>query len=269
MGKFENKTVFITGASAGIGRELAKEFARQGANLAIAARRMERLQSLASELTKTGGRVLPLSCDVTKDGDLENSVKATVAELGKIDVVVANAGFSVAGNVGRLTLEDYRRQFETNIFGVLRTIHATQEELKKSKGILVLIGSVSGYVSLPGISAYSMSKFAVHALASSLTYELKPHGVSVVLIAPGFVDSEIRQVDNKGRFQSDERDPIPSWLRMPTDKAARKIVAAVGKKRNEEVITVHGKVVVFIKRHFPWVVSLLMQMGLRSRPEVK
>jgi short-subunit dehydrogenase len=269
MGKFENKTVFITGASAGIGAALAKEFAQQGANLVLTARRRERLQALASELTQNGRRAMPLACDVTKESDLTASVLASVKEFGKINVVVANAGFSVAGALEKMKLEDYQRQFDTNIYGVLRTVYATLEELKKTRGTLVLIGSVSGYIALPGVSAYSMSKFAVHALARALRTELKPYGIAVVLIAPGFVTSEIRQVDNQGAYQSHAQDPIPTWARMPTEKAARIIVRAIAKRKAEEIITFHGKLSVFLQRHFPGLISSLVKMGVRGRAEVK
>jgi len=117
--------VFITGASSGIGAALAREYARRGADLALAARRTDRLDALAAELSAQGRRALVLACDVTRDGELEAAVARTRDAFGRIDVVVANAGFGVVGPVERLRLEDYRRQFETNVFGVLRTVYAT------------------------------------------------------------------------------------------------------------------------------------------------
>ena len=118
------ETVLITGASSGIGAALAREFARQGADLVLLARRTDRLTALAAELERQGRRALALTGDVTVDGDLERAVAETRAKLGRLDVAVANAGFGVVGPVERLTLDDYRRQFETNVFGVLRTVHA-------------------------------------------------------------------------------------------------------------------------------------------------
>ncbi|MGH7829386.1 MAG: SDR family oxidoreductase, partial [Candidatus Binatia bacterium] len=127
MKKFQGKVVFITGASSGIGAALAREFARHGARVALLARRRERLERLTKEIEDRGGAALALAADVTVDGEIDAAVQAAVAKWGGIDVVVANAGFGVVGPLKDLTLEDYRRQFETNVFGVLRTIYATLE----------------------------------------------------------------------------------------------------------------------------------------------
>src|SRR5262245_47431229 len=135
---FHNQVIFITGASSGIGEALAKAFAQEGAQVALAARRVDRLEDLSREINSSGRQTMALPCDVTKDGDLEKAVEAVRKQFGKIDIAVANAGFGVAGNFEKLKLEDYRRQFETNVFGVLRTLYATLEDLKKSKGTFVV-----------------------------------------------------------------------------------------------------------------------------------
>ena len=232
----------------------------------LAARRTDRLQALASEIERAGRRALVVACDVTADGDLEHAVARARDRFGRLDVAVANAGFGVVGPLESLTVADYRRQFETNVFGVLRTIYATLPDLKKARGRLVILGSVSGWIATPGSSPYAMSKFAVRGLAEALGHELAPAGVAVTLISPGFVDSEIRRVDNDGRFRDAEPEPIPAWLVVPTDKAARQIVRAVARRRREAVITGHGKIVVFLQRHVPWLVARVMRrFGVRSR----
>jgi short-subunit dehydrogenase len=267
MMNFAGQVVFITGASSGIGAALAREFARQGADLVLLGRRAARLTALAGELERGGRRALAVTADVTVDGDLEKAVVQARAVFGRLDVVVANAGFGVVGPVERLGLADYRRQFETNVFGVLRTVHATLAVLKASRGRLAIIGSVAGYVATPGSSPYSMSKFAVRALAEALGHELAPAGVSVTLISPGYVDSEIRRVDNHGRLQTDAPEPVPAWLVVPASRAARQIVRAVARRRREAVITGHGKIAVFTQRHAPWLVARFMRaFGVRSRP---
>jgi short-subunit dehydrogenase len=252
---FKDKVFLITGASSGIGAALAKELDYRGAKLVLCARRLERLQTLALELK----HAVAVGCDVRKKEDLKRANLLALERFGKIDGVIANAGFGVAADFEDLTLEDYRNQFETNLFGVLGTAYACLEELKKTKGSFVLIGSVAGYIALPGISAYAMSKFAVRALAESLTHELAPAGISVVLISPGFIESEFRQVNNQGVFLPESNDPMPSWLPMKTNIAARKIVNALLKKQPHQILTVHGKIVVFFVRHFPFWVSILIR----------
>ena len=165
MNRFAGQVVLITGASSGIGAALAREFARQGADLALLARREDRLRGLAREIEAGGHRALALAADVTIDGDVERAVLATRTAFGRIDVAIANAGFGVVGPVERLALDDYRRQFETNVFGVLRTVQATLPSLKATRGRLAILGSVAGYIATPGSSPYSMSKFAVRGLA--------------------------------------------------------------------------------------------------------
>jgi NAD(P)-dependent dehydrogenase (short-subunit alcohol dehydrogenase family) len=209
-----------------------------------------------------------LACDVTREGDLETAAARTRAELGRIDVVVANAGFGVVGPVERLRLDDFRRQFETNVFGVLRTLYATLDDLKRSRGRFAILGSVSGHLATPGGAPYAMSKFAVRALAEALRHELRGAGVAVTLISPGFVESEIRLVDNEGTLRPGARDIVPGWLRMGAEAAARKIVRAIERRRREAVITGHGKALVLVQRHLPGVMSALVGLsGYRGRSD--
>jgi len=263
---FRDDVVLITGASSGIGTALARAFAREGARFVLAARRLDRLTTLAAEL---GGpsRARAVRTDVAVDGDLEGAAAVARQAFGRIDVVVANAGYGVVGLMERLTLDDYRRQFETNVFGVLRTIYATLADLKATRGRLVIIGSVSGHLATPGGSAYAMSKFAVRALAQALGHELAPAGVSITLVTPGFVESELRRVDNRGVLREDTPDPVKR-LRMPAERAARAIVRAVARRRREVVITGHGKAAVFLQRHAPGIVNgVIRRFGIRTRTE--
>lgn len=263
MDTFRDKVVLITGASSGIGAALAREFARRGARVVLCARRVERLETLAREIGVE--RALAVACDVTRDGDVEAATDATLKRFGRLDVVVANAGFGVAGRVDSLTIADFRRQFETNVFGVLRTVYATLPEVKKAKGTLVLMGSVAGHVSVPGMAPYCMSKFSVRALAEALGGELRREGVSVVLISPGFVESDLRRTDNQGRVHEGAKDPVPAWLVMPAETAARQMVRAIARRVPEAIITGHGKAIVVLDRYARSLVRMVVRRTGRTR----
>jgi NAD(P)-dependent dehydrogenase (short-subunit alcohol dehydrogenase family) len=262
-GRFEGKVVFITGASSGIGKAAAIEFAREGAKVVLSARRKERLQEVANAVTALGGEALSVCCDVTEDSSLDAAVAEAVHVFGRIDVVLANAGFGVEGLVESLSVDDFRRQFETNFFGVLNTIYAVLPELKKCRGRLGVIASVAGRMGTPGAGAYSASKFAVVGLTESLYYELKPEGVSVTCINPGFVESEIRSVNKHGEL-TEKPDPVPSFIVVPSDKAAREIVRALYRRTPEVMVTGHGKVLVFMVRHFPRTMRFIMAFLTRN-----
>jgi NAD(P)-dependent dehydrogenase (short-subunit alcohol dehydrogenase family) len=198
-------------------------------------------------------------------------VVALVREhFGRLDTVIANAGFGVIGSARSLAIEDYRRQFETNVYGVIRTYQATIGELKKSRGRFAIVSSVNGYLALPGNSPYSMSKFAVRGFADSVRAEVAEDGVSVTLICPGFVESEIRQVDNSGQWHPYAKDVVPSWIVMPARKAARIIANGVERRRAEQIVTLHGVLLIFLSRHFPrftaWLIRILK---VSARPQAR
>lgn len=250
---FRGKSVLITGASSGIGEELAWQLGQAGAHLTLAARRADALEALARRMAAAGTlQPLVTRCDVTRDDDVARAVAESTRRWGQLDVVVANAGFGVVGALRDLTVDDYRRQFETNVFGVLRTIRAALPEIEKTRGNVVIVGSVAGWMASPNASPYAMSKFALRALANAITPELQLNGVTVTLISPGFVASDIRRVDNKGTLHAGAADPVPRWLVMPTDKAVRQMLRAVARGKREAIITGHGKILVAIERFMPW-----------------
>ena len=271
---YRGKSVLITGSSSGIGEELAWQLAQLGARLTLTARRRELLDRLAQRVAASGKTVpLVVEADVTRDGDLERAVSETLAAYSNLDVVIANAGFGVVGPIRKLSLDDYRRQFETNVFGVLRTLYAALPALEKSRGHLAIMGSVSGWAASPGASPYSMSKFAVRSLANAITPELRTSGIKVTLISPGFVASNIRRIDNRGTLHAAAKDPIPEWLIMPTDKACRQMLRAVARGQREVVVTGHGKVLVALERFTPWIIRAAGRKmaggrgGYRSEPQ--
>jgi NADP-dependent 3-hydroxy acid dehydrogenase YdfG len=256
----EGKVVLITGASAGIGEALAREAAAGGARVVLLARRKERIEALAAEL---GAAALAVTGDVTRDGDVARAVELARGRFGGLDLLFANAGFGVAGKLTDLGIDDYRRQFDTNVFGVLRSVQESLPELERSGGALGVVGSVNGYVSIPGWSAYCMSKHAVRSFCAAVRPELRARGVSLTHLAPGFVESDFRRVDNQNEHHAGASDPVPGWLRMDAPRAARQMLAAVLARRAEAVITVHGKLAVGFARHTPALVSVALELGDR------
>ncbi len=262
---FRDHSVLITGASAGIGAALAIAFGAQGAKVSLCARRKERLHEIAEQVENAGGTALALSCDVTRQEVIREATEKTVAAFGGLDVAIANAGFGVSGLLEDLSVEDYRRQFETNFFGVLNTIYATLPYLKQSQGRLVVISSVLGRVASPSSSAYCSSKFALCGLSDALYYELREQGVSVTCIEPGLIATEFRQVDNKGQYHPEAEDPAPRWLRVSPERAARSMLRAIYHRRPEAVITNHGKLIVWLARHFPRALRMAAGYAVRGR----
>jgi short-subunit dehydrogenase len=246
-GKFKNQVVWITGASSGIGAALAKAFYMEGAVLALSARRVERLQDLANGCGERA-HIYPL--DVQKRALVEETALKIAQSLGRIDVVVANAGYGVSGPLETLTEAIWRNLFETNVFGVIWTLQAAIPHVKKTKGRLAITGSVMGKLAVGNLPAYSASKFALMGLANSLYQELHKCGVSVTTLLPGWVESEIGQVDNLGRLRPKKpASPKNSFLRWPAEKAAQAMVSAIYQRKREEVITGHGKVAAFLGTH--------------------
>ena len=248
-----SKTVLITGASSGIGAELAKIYAKKGDQLILLARRISLVENLIDELKTQfpALKAFAFQCDVTKESLVKEVVKKAIKAFGKIDTVIANAGRGMGGNFETLTLDQHRILFETNLFGVLNTIYATLPYLKQSQGRLAILGSIMSYISLPKSSSYAMSKAALKSLADTLQLELKDFGISVTLICPGLVETQIRKVDLEGVYHQERQDPAPKYLMIGAEKAAQKIYGAIEKRKKEIIITYHGKLAVFLKRHFP------------------
>jgi len=265
---FIGRNILITGASSGIGAALAVRLANQGANLVLAARRTDRLEKLVKKIGD--GHAAFAHCDVARREDLDQAVATMREKFGPVDIAIANAGYCVSGKFEDLSVDDYQRQFNTNVLGVLQTVYAVLDDLKATRGQLVIVGSINGYMAFPGASAYAMSKFAIRALCDSLTHELRPYGITVTHVAPGFVQSEIRQVDNFGVYQPDQYVGSRNALALSANRAARLIIKAVARRKRGVVISGHGKVAVWIARHAPWLFDCALRvrawLKLRNRP---
>jgi NAD(P)-dependent dehydrogenase (short-subunit alcohol dehydrogenase family) len=188
------RTVFITGATDGLGKAAALLLAEKGYRVFAAGRSAEKrvqLDALARE------KKLPLETlelDVCDDASVQRAVAAVLAKAGVIDVLFNNAGVNFSAAVEDLRMEDWRRQFETNFFGVLRVTQAVVPHMRERKrGRMVMMSSVSGFVTAPTQGAYSSSKFALEAMSNALRLELYPFGVQVILIEPGYIITGIQQ----------------------------------------------------------------------------
>lgn len=263
--RFEGKSVFITGGSSGIGAALGLAFAREGARVALAARNLDRLSEAVRVVEAAGGEAIALQCDVTDRASIDSAVERAVKKFGGLDVAVANAGFGVDGPLTQLETEDYRRQFDTNVFGAIDTVYATLPHLVESKGRLAIVSSVLGKIGRPTMSAYAASKFALCGFAESIYYELADLGISVTCINPGLVESNFRVVDNEGRFREEWTDPAPQFFVMPAERAARDMVRGIYKRRFEVNVTFHGKFGIFMNRHFPWMVRTAQRQLTKGR----
>ena len=211
-----DKVFLITGASTGIGAATARHAAAAGYKVVLAARSQDKLEALADEIDG-----LAVRCDVTEWTDQEALVAQALEAYGRVDVVLANAGFGAARGFKAETPEHWKDMVLTNVYGCALTIRAAYDALKESKGHLLLTGSVAGRRALPG-SLYSATKWAVTAMGEAARQELNGSGVRVTLIEPGMVDTPF--FENK-----------PSMRALEADDIARAVMYAVSQPPHVDV----------------------------------
>lgn len=191
MRSLTGQVIIVTGASSGIGAATARRLKCDGAKVVITARRQDRLDALAQELDPAGGNVLAVAGDITSAGDRQQLVAATIAKFGRIDGLVNNAGYGTRGPVELVPVELIRKNFETNLFSLIALTQLVLPHLReRGDGCIVNIGSVAGKIARPLSSIYDSTKHALEALTDGLRGELKPFGVRVTLIRPGFILTE-------------------------------------------------------------------------------
>jgi NAD(P)-dependent dehydrogenase (short-subunit alcohol dehydrogenase family) len=180
------KVAVVTGSSSGIGFETSLTLARNGFFTYATMRNLGKGASLKSVATKEGLPIRVAQLDITEDRSINNVVHSIVSDVGKIDVLVNNAGYGLNGAFEDLAMEEIKAQFETNLFGVIRVTQAVLPVMRKQEsGIIVNISSAAGRFGYPGESAYVSTKFAIEGLSESMAYELEPFGIRVVLVEPG------------------------------------------------------------------------------------
>ncbi len=257
--------VWITGASSGIGRAMAFEWARLGYRVVLSARRKEALEKVANDITNSGGKALVIPCDIMEESAIENTVHEIIKTWMRLDIVVANAGFGVFGSIEKLSAKDWNRQLQGNVTGLALTVKHALPYLKKYNGRIGLVGSVAAYLPNPNLGAYGASKAAVHSIGKTLQVELMGSGVSCTTLHPGFVASEIAKIDNDGVWHPEQTDPRPSKLIWPTDKAAKVIVNAILRRKRNYIFTIHGKIFVWLQRWLPSMTRFIMSKS--PKPE--
>ena len=201
LSSFRQKTAVVTGASSGIGRALALRLAREGARVALVARREDALREVATEIAQQGGNAIVLSCDV---GDREQSLacaERAVGELGQVDILVNNAGYGHHRRFLEWDLEDMERIMRVNYLGALYWTKALLPPMvERHSGWIVFIASVAGKLAVPEESAYAASKFAMVGLAEALSMEVDEAGVHVLTVCPGTIDTPFFDDEAKRRM---------------------------------------------------------------------
>lgn len=260
----EEKVSLITGASSGIGRAVAVEMAHHGFHLALFARRSDRLEELKTHIEeKYSSQVIVTSCDVRKTKDMEKAVHDVIKQMGKIDVVIANAGYTIPGSFDSLYVDDYKNIFDTNFFGMLNTIYPALPSLKENNGTIVIMGSVLGELGIMDRSTYSSTKFALRGFYESVRYELKEKNVSLMLVEPGFVKTELRFMDRKGNRLKVVTDTVKKKtshsIAVPPEDIARPIVKMLTLRGyRKKILPGHAKVFAFLNWLLPGILASLI-----------
>ena len=188
---FKNKVVLITGASSGIGKQTAIEFAKLGSSIILVARRKNKLEQVENELKQFNVTTLVCACDISKKDQVENMSKIVLEKFNSVDILVNNAGFAIYGSVSDLSIDEIESQMETNYFGMIYcTKFLLPSMLKKKSGHIVNVASVAASFGLPGIASYCASKFAMLGFSEGLKHELSGTGVGITVVSPIMVKTE-------------------------------------------------------------------------------
>jgi len=250
-----NSRILLTGASSGIGRELARQLGEQRARLVVIARREGRLLELAHTINDSGGRCVPIIGDVTLPEKRAEAIETCQSEFGGLDILVNNAGIGAMGMFADARPERLRQIFEVNFFATAEMIRAAIPVLLRGQDPLIVnVGSVLGHRAVPLKSEYCASKFAIRALTDSLRVELRATGVDFLLVSPSTTDTEF--------FSSAIEDTTGiDWkLRgaMSCERVAMKTIRAMVNRKREIILSCSGKTLVWLDRLFPTLVDRIV-----------
>lgn len=256
---FFNKTVIITGASSGIGKSLAHEFAKRGANLVLGARHFVNLCTVTQKLEQEFDiKAVAVQCDVTVEEDCKVLINQAMVTFGKVDVLVNNAGISMRALFKDTDLKVLKTVMDVNFWGTVYCTKYAMPEVLKTQGVIVGVSSIAGFKGLPGRTGYSASKFAMNGFLDALRVENLKTGVHILTACPGFTASNIRNtaLDKEGHEQREST--LNEEKMMSSEEVARRIVNGVEKRKRTLVMTGEGKLTVLIGKFFPKLLDKLV-----------
>jgi len=234
-GGIDNKVVVITGASSGLGEATARHLAAQGAIVVLGARRADRIEALAEELTAAGHTARAVPTDVTDRDKVRRLVDTAVEEFGRVDVMLNNAGLMPLAPLERLKLDEWDQMIDVNIKGVLYGVAAALPHMKEQRsGHIINVSSVYGHVVDPGATVYCATKFAVRALSEGLRREVKPYNIRTTVISPGAVSTELLEHIGEKDIQAETKEFV-SKIAVGADTFARMVAFAVNEPDDVDV----------------------------------
>ncbi len=262
----KDKVVIITGASSGIGKALAGEYASRGSKVVMAARNAGKLDELAGELRNNGHDVLPVPTDVSKEEDCKNLIKQTLDTYGRIDVLINNAGISMRALFEQTDLDVIRQLMDVNFWGTVYCTKYAFPHLLQAQGSVVGVSSIAGYKGLPGRTGYSASKSAIHGFLDVIRVETRKKGLHVLLACPGFTSSNIRKTALTHNGKPQGETPRDENKMMPAEEVARHIYKAVVKRKRTLTLTTEGKLTVLLNKFFPRSIDRLIYNQMAKEP---
>lgn len=248
----KHKTVIITGASSGIGKSCAEQFAARGANLVLGARQYVTLCEIAQDLeSRFSVKAVAVQCDVSNEEDCRELIAQANKTFGGIDVLINNAGISMRALFKDLDLQVLKNLMDVNFWGAVYCTKYALPALLKSKGSVVGVSSIAGYRGLPGRTGYSASKFALNGFLESLRVENLKTGLHVMVASPGFTASNIRNVALVKDGTAQGETSMDEGKMMSSDEVAQIIVRGVEQRKRSLVMTSQGKLTVFLNKVLP------------------